>query len=313
MDTDKHRSKTFFGSVISFKNPGPSESIHVYLWLKIIAFWRLCVFAFILSAPVAAQRVAILAPDTTDQSRDFAWNLEQRLIEKVGVLDSSIGSSVFNSAPPEKPFNLTKEESKRIGAAIGCDYFMLIKSATLRRSASKRPEYYEANAAIYVISSRTGRLVFWKLHRFEANKLKEADKMLVRSIDTLAAQITASLHATTKSELSEPTPPNIEEVPNANSPETKNFRPPIPYRRIKPEYTAEAALYDIKVTVDILVDLDAFGAITRTEIVRWAGYGLDESVEKTVRQMNWRPAERGWKTLPMRFLVRYNFKKVEKE
>ena len=40
---------------------------------------------------------------------------------------------------------------------------------------------------------------------------------------------------------------------------------------------------------------------------------LDESVDKTVRAMNWRPAERNGKSLPMRFLVRYNFKKIDKE
>ena len=62
-----------------------------------------------------------------------------------------------------------------------------------------------------------------------------------------------------------------------------------------------------------MVDLDANGNILRTDVVRWAGFGLDESVEKTVRSMNWRPAERNGKTLPMRFLVRYNFKKIEKD
>jgi hypothetical protein len=29
--------------------------------------------------------------------------------------------------------------------------------------------------------------------------------------------------------------------------------------------------------------------------------------------MNWRPAERNGKTLPMRFLLRYNFKKAEQD
>jgi hypothetical protein len=65
--------------------------------------------------------------------------------------------------------------------------------------------------------------------------------------------------------------------------------------------------------VEIVIDADASGRIMRTEITRWAGYGLDESVDKTVRAMNWRPAERNGKSLPMRFLVRYNFKKIDKE
>ena len=262
---------------------------------------------------LAAQRVAVLTPDNAVLSRSFAAKLEDSLDGKVRIIDDSLSETAFNSLKPESPFNLTKEESQRIGAAIGCDYFILLRSATLRRSASKRPEYYEANAVIYVVSSRTGKLVLWKLQKFEANKLKYADKMLAKSIDPLAAEIAASLNSTTKAEVSESTPPALEEVPDTNTPEAKNFRVPVPFRRIKPEYTTEAALYDITATVDMVIDLDASGTIRRTEIVRWAGYGLDESVEKTVRQMNWRPAERNGKALPMRFLVRYNFKKVEKE
>ena len=87
----------------------------------------------------------------------------------------------------------------------------------------------------------------------------------------------------------------IEEVPNENTPEAKNFRPPLPYRRISPEYTKIANYYDVEATVDILIDVDADGKILKTEIVRWAGYGLDESVTETVRKMNWRPAERNRK------------------
>jgi hypothetical protein len=48
-------------------------------------------------------------------------------------------------------------------------------------------------------------------------------------------------------------------------------------------------------------------------ITRWAGFELDESVAKAVRSMNWRPAERNGKPLPVRFLLRYNFKKIEKD
>jgi TonB family protein len=82
---------------------------------------------------------------------------------------------------------------------------------------------------------------------------------------------------------------------------------------MKPDYTPQAALHDVTATVDILVDVGASGVVIRTRIVRWAGFGLDESVEKTVRAMNWRPAERNGKSVPMRFLLRYNFKKLDKD
>ena len=207
---------------------------------------------------------------------------------------------------------MTTEESKRIGSAIGCDFLVLSRSATIRRSAFRRPEYYESSAAIFVVSSRTGRLVFWRLVRFEAAKPAEAERILFDSSGPLASEVASRLRSVMNDELAE-TPSDIEEVPDDNSPAAKNFRAPIPYRRIKPEYTADANLFDIKATIDIVVELDANGSILRAEIVRWAGYGLDESVTETVRKMNWRPAERNGKPLPMRFLLRYNFKKIEKE
>jgi len=267
----------------------------------------------LLTFVVSGQRIAVLTPDKTEKSVNFAESLENHLSDKLKVLDDSMSESAYSSAVPATPFNLTTEESKRIGSAIGCEFFILLRAATQRRSAFGRAEYYESYAAVYVISSRTGRLVLWKLPRFEAAKPDIAENMLTDSVASLAVEIADKTRLALKLELTEPAPPTTEEVPDANSPAAKNFRPPVPYRRVKPEYTAEAALYDVSATVDLLVDTDANGTILRTEIVRWAGFGLDESVEKTVRSMNWRPAERNGKPLPMRFLLRYNFKKLEKD
>lgn len=259
-----------------------------------------------------AQRVMVLAPDTTDASRDFAWDLEQELIDKVQIQDFDIGKAVLKASPPENVFNMTKAEAQRFGSAIGSAYFLLIKSSTVRRSSSQRPEYYEAAAAIYLVSSRSGRLIMWKLERYEASKEKDAARQLKKAIPQLAKGLIAKMKTAETAELGESDPPAMEEA-DAAAAENKSFRAPIPYRRLKPEYTETAAFYDVAATVEMLVDLDAKGDIMRTEIVRWAGYGLDESVEKAVRSMNWRPAERNGKPLPMRFLLRYNFKKLPKD
>jgi len=284
-----------------------------FLILPYLATLRLCGFALLFSFPVLAQTVSILTPDNAETSQRFSATFKDAISEKVKILDDSLSEAAYSSTTPLTPFNLTKEESKRIGSVIGCDFFVQLRSATLRRSAFRRSEYYESHAAIYVVSSRTGRLVFWKLPRFEDTKPEKASKKLDESAASLANEIVEAMRSATKNELLETSIAAMDEVPEENSPAAKNFRAPIPYRRIKPDYTADAALYDIAATVEILVDLDATGTIMRTEIVRWAGFGLDESVERAVRAMNWRPAERNGKPLPMRFLLRYNFKKVEKE
>ena len=282
---------------------------------KIVIF-HLLFFAFslfVLPFSAAAQSISILSPDKADTSRSIAGKLELVLGKKIRVLDSAISEAAFASTKGEDPFNMTTARSKAAGAAIGCDYFILVRSATLRRSSSAKPEYYESHAAIYAVSSRTGRLVFWRLLRFEALKAEDALKSLNNAISNLAADLENKLALTSKQELAEPALQEMETPPDDSFPTAKDFRAPVPFRRIKPEYTSEAFLYNVAATVDIVLDLDKDGKILRTEIQRWAGYGLDESVERTVRSMNWRPAMRSGKPLPLRFLVRYNFKKIEKE
>lgn len=265
------------------------------------------------AAPIFAQTIAVFAPDELQTSKKVAEKLTGHLTKKLSVLDESLALAAFSSSRPAAPFNMTDEESKRVGAVVGCDLFVMVRADTLRRSSSARTEYYESFASIYVVSRRTGGLVYWLLPRFDAGKPGEAERMLDASIPSLADNIVQAIRAFEKKELAAPPASAMEEPPEENSPAAKSFRAPIPYRRIKPEYTLEASMFDVAATVDIVIDLSATGAIMRTRIVRWAGFGLDESVESAVRSMNWRPAMRDGKPLPMRFLVRYNFKKIPKE
>ena len=260
-----------------------------------------------------AQKIAVLVPEKTGHSEKFAEKFQNSLSVKFNVLDSSLSETAFRSAAFENSFNLSIVEAKNIGAAIGCEYFFLVKSASQRRSSFGKEEFYESYAAVYVVSSRTGQLAVWKLQTFEAAKPEKAEKLLFDSTDNLASEIFDKLKIAAKEELNDSAARKIEEVPDKTAPDAKNYRPPLPYKRFKPEYTRLAYIYDVKATIDILVDINETGAILRTEIVRWAGYGLDESVTETVRRMNWRPAEKNGKTLPMRVLLRYNFKEVEKE
>ncbi len=269
-----------------------------------------CVFALIFCSVSHAQRLAILAPDKADPSRAFAERLSGAFGEKIKMLDGDLASAAFNSTISANPFNMTTDESKEVGIVMGCDFFVLARSAIQRRSAFGRADYFEAYAVIYLVSSRTGRLVDWRLETFEAAKSETSAKLLAEAATRLAAEIEQKIVVTAKSELAEPERAPMEEPPDQDLPPKADFRSPVPYRRVKPGYTAQANFYGVTATVEITVDLDATGNIVRTEIVRWAGFGLDESVEKTVRAMNWRPATRGGKPLPMRFLVRYNFRKM---
>lgn len=306
MDTDREKTDLF-----RLPDFALSVSICVHPWLR--SSLRLCFSALLFFVPITAQKVALLSPEATAQNNSFIALLGESLEDKLTLLDGDLTMAAYRSISPATPFNLTAAESKLIGSTIGCDHFVLVRSATQRRSAFRRDEYYEAYAHVFVVSSRTGRLVFWKNQKSEAVKPDLATTRLSESVDELAREIVSKIKIAQIDERNEPPAPSIEEVPDAESPLVKDFKAPIPYSRIKPEYTTEAALYSVTATVEILIDLDASGAITRSEIIRWAGFGLEGSVEKAVRTMNWRSAVRGGKPLAMRFLLRYNFKKLEKE
>jgi TonB family protein len=104
--------------------------------------------------------------------------------------------------------------------------------------------------------------------------------------------------------------PLIEDAPDdEKTAEVQGLRMPRPYRRMRPAYPETAALADAEATVDVLVDVRADGEVSDVRIARWGGFGLDESTVATVRQMHFFPAMKNGNPIPMRVLLRYNFRK----
>ncbi len=281
-----------------------SVFICVNLWLN---------FLFLVLAASAQSKIAVLVPEKNAQTQVFVEKIEKSLAKDFKILDDSLSETAYTSANYEKPFNLSTTESKNIGAAIGCDYFLLVKAETLRRYTFEKKDFYESYATVFAVSSRTGKLIFWKLVNSETETAEKSEAKLSESTNDLSAEISDKLKSVAQSESSEKSVSKLEELPAENSPEAKNFRPPLPYKRLKPDYTPIANLYGIEATVDAEVDVDGNGKILNVEIARWAGFGLDESVVEVVNKMQWRAASRNGKNLPIRVLLRYNFKKIEKE
>ena len=278
---------------------------------KAFASLHLCVVALIMSYPVAAQSVAVIAPDASGPAPEYATRLAEAFPSPIRSIDISMAAAAYAAVAPAQAFNMTTREAMNVGSAVGCDYFVIVKAATLRRTSFSKPEYYESWAATFTANSRTGTLLNWHFSKFEAATPAEAETGLYKSVAATASEITRSIQAAAKGSAAvERTA--ISELPADGSPEAKGFRPPAPYRRIKPEYTSTAYMYDVAATVEVELDLGSDGSILRAEVVRWAGFGLDESALAAVRSMNWRPAERNGKTLPIRVLLRYNFKKIDK-
>ena len=280
----------------------------ISIWFS---FSLACVFsACLLATTVPGQRVAILTPHKNAGDIEYAQQLEESIAAPIRILDNAQTDTAFRSVEIGDVFNMNVAEAKSAAAVMGCDFFLLIRTGAQRRSSFSKPDYYEAFAAHYLVSGRTGALLSWFLKSLEADDPDKAERMLDASVSDTAKDIAEKIKAANLEELHPPASIQIETVPDDGSPAAVNLKPPIPYRRIKPEYTPTAFLYDVRATIDIEADIDVDGKIIATRIVRWAGFGLEGSVEKAVRQMNWRPAMRNGKALPMRVLLRYNFTKV---
>jgi TonB family protein len=255
-------------------------------------------FLLAINCAVFAQKFAVITPETSSISEKVSTELS----DKLNALDADLVKHAFRSTTYENIFNLTTAEAKIIGAAIGCDYFILLKVETLQRNSFEKGEYFESFAVIYSVNAKSGQLVFWKIYSFEDKTINPAELKLLTQIKLISSEIKIG-SGDYKADK-----PNLAEF----SEDDKSLRSPLPYKRLKPAYTTLANLYSIAATIDIEVDLNEKGEVTRTEIVRWAGFGLDEAVIETVKNMNWRPALKDGKPVPIRVLLRYNFKKIEK-
>lgn len=283
--------------------------------LAVLACAALCA-----SAARAAPRatVAVLDFGDTPAGRRAADALDEDLRKRFPEFDyanRSLARAAAKGAGYTGSLNLALEEARDLAAALGCDFFLTGAADTVPRQPSGRPVHYESYASVFLVSAFTGRLVLWQHVSAEAATAAEAEKLFAARLRAAAgpfAEAFARARADEREEHRvriERDTPVIEEVPEADAPEAKNFRTPLPYRRLRPEYTEAASRVNAEATVDALVELDEAGEVRSVEIVRWAGYGLDESVARTVRQMHFRAALRDGKPVPVRALLRYNFRR----
>ena len=221
----------------------------------------------------------------------------------------------------EGSLNLTLQQARDLGAAIGCDFYFIGEAQTVRRSSSTKPIYYESYATIFLVSARTGRLLLWERPTAQHDSPEEAEKALrsILSAEETRQRYALALRRAREDESAERAAATeggaafIEVMSDDDSDASKDIRAPRPYRRLKPPYPQTAAIAEVEATVDVLLDIDARGEILRVEIARWAGYGLDQSVVDTVKQMHFFPAMRDGVAIPMRVLLRYNFRKPKIE
>src|SRR5205807_9801105 len=75
--------------------------------------------------------------------------------------------------------NLTIEEARDLGLAIGCDFYFLGDAETVKRSPSTGASYFESFASVFLVSARTGRLVLWEQPNVQRDSPEESVRALL--------------------------------------------------------------------------------------------------------------------------------------
>ncbi|HJP94976.1 MAG TPA: energy transducer TonB [Pyrinomonadaceae bacterium] len=237
---------------------------------------------------------------------------------QVVVADADLTRAAAKGIGYSGSLNLSIDEARDLGAALATEFYFIGDAQTLRRSSFKTPVYFESYCSIFLVSARSGRLLLWERPSFENNEATAAEARLSEylSADVFIRRLIETILKTREEErVQRTTLPASAEVLIEEAPEdekvaaAEGIRLPRPYRRFRPEYPETAVRAEAEATVDVAVNVGADGEVSEVQVVRWAGFGLDETTVATVRQLHFFPAMKNGTPIPMRVLLRYNFRK----
>lgn len=271
-------------------------------------------------------RVALLgfpAPKANNESRALESALGEALgrDSRVDLIEQPMIQPALKGIGYGGSINLSKEEARRLGSAIGCDFFIAGKVEALTRSEREKESHEEAFAGVMIVDARTGALARFDFISEKAPTRDAALGALVkafagRAVDYIDRMIQVrgliQKLPSKDSTSAGPSPGDfVEDLPGEGSPRAAGFKSPEFLNRVKPEYTNEAEQADIAATVEAWAVFRSDGEVGPIEIIRWAGFGLDESSERAIRQLKFKPATRDGKAVSVRALIRYNFRRVD--
>jgi TonB family protein len=238
-------------------------------------------------------------------------------IEGLTVLDAGLTRAAAKGAGYDGSLNMMVSEARDLGAALSSDFYMIGDAQTLRRSSSAIPIFFESYCSIFIISSRSGKLVLWDRLSADSSSPAQAEQQLIEQLKNrgLSNRFAEAIKKNQENEravraMINASVPMIEAAPDDEKvAEAEGLRLPRPFNRLRPEYPLSASKAEAEATVDVLVDVRADGEVDNVEVVRWAGFGLDEATIATVRKLHFFPAMKNGTAVPLRVLLRYHFRK----
>jgi Gram-negative bacterial TonB protein C-terminal len=279
---------------------------------------------FTLACIPARPRIAIIGFQFSNEN-GRPVQLENALVEalnvdsRVSLIDDTLVRPAVTGIGYRGSINMSKDEARKLGAAVGCDFFFIGKAEAFSRSDHENESHEEAYAAVMIVDGRSGDLRVFDLISSKAASRESAVAAVVKDLTkrtpsyidemlSLSARVSTGRPETSAS--SEPKSRElIEEIPATGSARSMGFTSPEFLNRVKPEYPPQAALADITATVEAMVVFRSDKQVGNIEITRWAGFGLEESSERAIRQLKFKPAMRDGRPINARALIQYNFRK----
>ena len=304
------------------------SSLRCCVKLLCFAIGLICPIASTAGSQQASMRVALIG-FTRASSRDsitVSNRIEGRLNAslssdpRVLLVEDSMIRPALRGLGYDGSINMSRVQARRIGSAIGCDFFITGKLEVLTRSEREGESHEEAFAGLMIVDGRTGDLSVFDFISEKATTRELALNAVEKAmVERAAGYIDRIIQIRRRGPLAASTPPwntgttvgdRIEDVPDEDSPRAAGFRPPQFLSRVKPSYTSEAEQADITATVEVMVVFRSNGEVGPIEITRWAGFGLDESATAAVRQLKYTPAMRDGEPVSIRAMIRYNFRRL---
>jgi TonB family protein len=235
--------------------------------------------------------------------------------ERVVLIESSQLQPALNGIGYKGSLNLSVKEAQGIGAAIGCDFFILGRADTAIRSEAANESHVEALLGVMVVDSRSGALAYFDFILEKAASREAAQRKAAQTLASRASLYIEKMYAfrAAREAFAPPASKPVEEMPDTESAMAAGFKAPEFLNRVKPDYPDEASLADITATVEAKAVFQADGEVGEIEIVRWAGFGLEEAAMRAIRQLKFKPARRDGKAISVRALIRYNFRRVNEK
>lgn len=225
------------------------------------------------------------------------------------VVADSLADAAARGVGYDGSLNPIRDDVRRLVSAIGVEIVVLGTSSVVERESADPNHRWDAFAAVFLVDGRSGRLL-----RYRGMVILDATRAAAetRLIAAVAAEVATWIDRVRSDEGTVGDTRNTEDsafVDFVSQPEGRSgLIPPRFFSRPVPAYTPDADRAHVTATVELLVEFLADGTYGRIEVVRWAGFGLDESSVAAVRSSKFWPARRDGISIPARAVLRFNFR-----